>query len=416
MRSTELAHRKGTGTEVPTAPVAAAIDDQRVRMLYANGLRAVPFNILIAIILVIILRDSGARGLAIGWFIALSVLAVARIIHLARARQAFERAPVPKHAERTFALGSTVTGLAWGIGFVVIDPHLDSQYQLLFLWAMGGMAAGAFSSMISHPRAYALFVLAMFVPALVEVLLGRTAFSFAVGVLLVAFVAMLLITHRTATAMLLAGLRDRFEKQGLLDQLQHVSVELTETNERLEQAHLQLHHLATTDDLTQLPNRRSMDEFMFENLERNVREAKIVACIMLDIDHFKQFNDDHGHQAGDLCLQGVSDALAAQLKRPNDRLGRYGGEEFVAVLPGTDLDGASVLAERMRTAVEQVEIAVGARSEPVHVTISAGVACGVPVSDQDMDRLITAADNALYRAKRLGRNRVEADTSTADGR
>ena len=86
------------------------------------------------------------------------------------------------------------------------------------------------------------------------------------------------------------------------------------------------------------------------------------------------------------------------------------------MLPGTDLDGASVLAERMRTAVEQVEIAVGARSEPVHVTISAGVACGVPVSDQDMDRLITAADNALYRAKRLGRNRVEADTSTADGR
>jgi diguanylate cyclase (GGDEF)-like protein/PAS domain S-box-containing protein len=176
--------------------------------------------------------------------------------------------------------------------------------------------------------------------------------------------------------------------------------------DELTQARDELRRLSYRDGLTGLYNRRHFDERLAGECRRLAREARPLSLIMVDIDHFKAFNDTYGHQAGDDCLKMVARALAGVLGRPADFLARYGGEEFVAVLPGTDRPGALHLAETMRQAV--AELGIEHRSTPVgeRVSVSLGVATAVPEPGNGPENIIAAADSALYQAKREGRNRA----------
>ncbi|HZY99416.1 MAG TPA: diguanylate cyclase [Candidatus Baltobacteraceae bacterium] len=165
--------------------------------------------------------------------------------------------------------------------------------------------------------------------------------------------------------------------------------------------------LAFTDGLTGIANRRRFDEALALEWPRAARDGAPLALIMIDLDFFKGFNDNYGHQAGDLCLQRVAHALHDCVARPADLLARYGGEEFVALLPATDLAGATQIAEDMRAGVEALGI-VHAGSSLAQLSLSLGVACAVPDSALAADSLLQAADGALYRAKLGGRNRVYA--------
>jgi diguanylate cyclase (GGDEF)-like protein len=169
-----------------------------------------------------------------------------------------------------------------------------------------------------------------------------------------------------------------------------------------------------TDPLTTLANRKFFDA----ELDRTVAEAKTgyepLALLMCDVDHFKAFNDRFGHLTGDQVLRLVAVSVK-QIVRGEDIAARYGGEEFAIILPETDRDGACEVAERIRHAVMGLKIAHGAPRAGVHVTLSVGVATQVPTSDVAPDSLLGQADQALYAAKRLGRNRVtSSDTMLAD--
>jgi diguanylate cyclase (GGDEF)-like protein/PAS domain S-box-containing protein len=160
-----------------------------------------------------------------------------------------------------------------------------------------------------------------------------------------------------------------------------------------------LRRLSTTDGLTGLFNRRHLDESLALELERARRYNAPLSIVMFDVDHFKRFNDEHGHDQGDRVLQAIAQQLQEH-SRKVDIPCRYGGEEFLAILPGTAQAGAIIVAERLRQSVEQMEV------DGLTVTISIGVAT-VPEIDTDTpDVLIEAADGALYRAKRAGRNQV----------
>jgi diguanylate cyclase (GGDEF)-like protein len=162
---------------------------------------------------------------------------------------------------------------------------------------------------------------------------------------------------------------------------------------------------AVTDELTGLANVRAFTQILDMELERSRRFDTPVALVLLDIDDFKVVNDTHGHQQGDEVLAHVACVLR-DLSRDLDVPARYGGEELAVVLSQTDADGAALLAERMRAAIESLEVPrVGGRGK-VRVTASFGVA-SVPDSALDRPGLIAAADAALYRAKRAGKNRVE---------
>jgi diguanylate cyclase (GGDEF)-like protein len=130
-----------------------------------------------------------------------------------------------------------------------------------------------------------------------------------------------------------------------------------------------------------------------------------MAVIMIDIDHFKNYNDAYGHQAGDVCLQQVSAAMKRCAGRPPDLLARYGGEEFIILLPQVGQQGAEVVAERILEEVHQLRIPHSASSAGSEVTVSMGVATALPDENQDPSTLIRAADALLYRAKESGRNR-----------
>ncbi|WP_214407793.1 sensor domain-containing diguanylate cyclase, partial [Pseudonocardia lacus] len=177
---------------------------------------------------------------------------------------------------------------------------------------------------------------------------------------------------------------------------------IAERTTALRSANAQLELLSTTDALTGIANRRRFDAVLADEWTRSLGTARPVAVVMVDVDHFKQYNDHRGHIAGDACLVEISRLLAAGL-RDNDLLCRYGGEEFAAVLPRTDLDAAADVAERMRKAVEEAQLPhVGGAV----VTVSIGVASLPASSGGQHGELLAHADKALYEAKHAGRNCV----------
>ena len=173
----------------------------------------------------------------------------------------------------------------------------------------------------------------------------------------------------------------------------------------LEASNVQLKHQTAVDGLTQLANRRALDNTLAFEWRRAQRKQQALALIMVDIDHFKLYNDHYGHQAGDDCLRRVAAAIHDAARRPFDLAARYGGEEFCIVLTGAGATQAAQVAERARTAILQLAIP-HQRSEHGLVTASFGIACLVPAADHGPETLLLAADHALYRAKERGRNCV----------
>jgi diguanylate cyclase (GGDEF)-like protein len=165
------------------------------------------------------------------------------------------------------------------------------------------------------------------------------------------------------------------------------------------------HHferVAMVDGLTELPNRRGLDDTFSRQLTRSLREQHPVSLLMVDVDHFKKLNDTHGHLIGDDVLKRLARILRRQL-RPHDLVARYGGEEFAVMLPNADSDAAIMIAERLRTAIGNPETELASRHLPA-ATVSIGVAA--TRSSISLSELMSQADAALYRAKQSGRNWV----------
>jgi diguanylate cyclase (GGDEF)-like protein len=200
----------------------------------------------------------------------------------------------------------------------------------------------------------------------------------------------------------LVELNDGYEE--LVRRLEALLVEKETLAEDLRRANAELANLATTDALTGLPNRRAFTEALARDLARAARAGTPLSLIMVDVDHFKSVNDTYGHQSGDLVLAKVAQVMRSCM-RTGDVPARFGGEEFIAVLPGAVKEGAKVVADRIRIALESTDIACAGTT--IRVTASFGVAMvRGPGCRDGADRLVAGADAALYEAKRSGRNRV----------
>ncbi len=181
---------------------------------------------------------------------------------------------------------------------------------------------------------------------------------------------------------------------------------LADRSRQLESANRKLQDLSNRDVLTGVANRRRFETVLDTEWRRAARAALPLSILMADIDHFKPYNDAYGHQRGDDCLKRVAEAMSQGLQRAGDLLARYGGEEFVVILPGHTLDLAASVAERLRKVVEDLQIPTSVSGVAPSVTVSIGVASAVPREKESSETLVAAADEALYRAKREGRNRV----------
>jgi diguanylate cyclase (GGDEF)-like protein len=198
------------------------------------------------------------------------------------------------------------------------------------------------------------------------------------------------------------------EKQQHIDAQQQDKLKLeqmvTERTAELEGANRRLDAMSHTDGLTGLKNRRLFDEELGRQFRAAIRGHTPLSLAMLDIDLFKQINDNYGHQVGDDYLRLIASVIAAEVRRPMDTACRYGGEEFALILPDTPAEGVQQIAECIRRGVEAIRHQVGGQWVPI--TISIGTATLTPELGASPAALIEAADKALYEAKAQGRNRV----------
>ncbi len=175
---------------------------------------------------------------------------------------------------------------------------------------------------------------------------------------------------------------------------------------RMESHAAELGQLAITDALTRTRNRRGITISLLEAMAHAERYGHPLSVAMVDIDHFKNVNDSHGHKAGDRALEGVAGILAETVRVP-DKVGRYGGEEFLLVFPETGLEQARKIAERVRTAVGNAAFDVG--DKKIKLTVSIGITAFV--KSEDLELLLSRADRALYEAKQAGRDRIVTEPS-----
>ncbi|MCS6798708.1 MAG: diguanylate cyclase [Myxococcota bacterium] len=225
-----------------------------------------------------------------------------------------------------------------------------------------------------------------------------------------AFVPVLLVTARTDTQSRIEGLRigaddyvcKPFDERELLARL-GAMLRIKALHDELAAARARLAELAVRDELTGLYNYRYLHERLGEEFKRAERYREPLACAMIDVDHFKRVNDEHGHAAGDAVLAEVATRLRRSV-REIDVVARYGGEEFLLVLPSTHFAGAVAVAERVWRSIGSVPVRAEGRS--IAVTVSVGVALFPSRDVRSKDDLLRAADEALYEAKRDGRDRI----------
>jgi len=213
--------------------------------------------------------------------------------------------------------------------------------------------------------------------------------------------------------------RIRYHSKAYINNLERQSAyqELEENRIKLEAAVFELERLSTLDGLTKIYNRRHFDTIILREWGRAKRESTPISLIMIDIDHFKQYNDHYGHLEGDSCLIQVAQTLTNTLKRSTDHVARYGGEEFIVTLPSTNTKEAAHVAERLRQSIADLALQHANSETDDIVTISLGVSSCVPEGSEKHESLISSADQALYQAKEQGRNRVvtlsKADKATS---
>jgi diguanylate cyclase (GGDEF)-like protein/PAS domain S-box-containing protein len=183
-----------------------------------------------------------------------------------------------------------------------------------------------------------------------------------------------------------------------------IAIQQSQLYQQLQQVNEELQHLATHDQLTQLPNRRYFDQYLTQEWQRLTREQSFLSLIVCDVDYFKLYNDTYGHLAGDECLTKVAQAIKRGIKRPADLAARYGGEEFVMILPNTDSQGAIQVVQTIQADIFQLHIPHKSSSASSQITLSFGIASIYPTTVSSPEILIKKADLALYQAKENGRN------------
>ncbi len=385
-------------------------EEQRWRMadsLFAQGRPLIEGSLALLLLVAICWLQTGLPLFA-GIGLATLALLPARL-WLARSYWPARGTGSPQVWAARFLLGAIPTGALWGItSFAVMRLEAEPALRVGVSMVQAGWVAGVAIRNAASPASVMWQSLAATLPA---------ALGFALsGDPLYQFSALFFLLQLSAnnTIARFVG-RQTVSLLRSEQALARANVELTGTCAALGEANEQLQHLSATDGLTGIGNRRAFDTMLTREWARAARERTALSLLVLDVDLFKLYNDHYGHPAGDQCLRAIAAMLESGLRRPPDFAGRFGGEEFVTLLPGIEAAGALIVAERLRRDVmatkrEHAESPFGV------VTVSIGAATAYPQPGTDPQPLIDAADQALYRAKQAGRNRIAGAPAAAPAR
>ncbi|MDH5766213.1 MAG: diguanylate cyclase [Gammaproteobacteria bacterium] len=197
-------------------------------------------------------------------------------------------------------------------------------------------------------------------------------------------------------------------KMKAMQRIAEMRHKLIDATSELQSVNKELKELVNLDGLTRLANRRYLDEFLKKEISRAIRHKLPITVILADVDHFKTYNDNYGHLAGDDCLKAIAHALKQVCRRPTDLVARYGGEEFAIILPDTQVENSMFMAEKLRSVIEALGVTHDYSTTSNVVTMSLGVCSLVPEINSSTEELLKKADDALYSAKKAGRNQAKS--------
>lgn len=277
-----------------------------------------------------------------------------------------------------------ISGLAWGILYAIsISNTAFASISFLIVISLAGNAGGGSIAFSPDQKLSIALIFILLMPTIVTLVFFSTEFDLALCLLFITYIiGLLAVSHSTN--------REYWNALKGSVLIMNYAAELERLN--------------TLDGLTGLKNRKFFDEELEMALKRAERQKTEISLLIMDIDHFKAINDNHGHLAGDHCLRTVAEVFNTVVKRETDTIVRYGGEEFAAILPGLSEKQACEFAEKIRLRVEETEIPWSVSS--LSLTISIGVSSVWPKNNLKSKHLINSADKALYKAKKEGRNRV----------
>ena len=358
--------------------------------------------------------------LVFGWLAAVVMISLLRLFSVQYiATDQFTPADAGKYALRytitAFLLGSTWASLAF------LLPYMGTEERIIIFVLLISIAGGALTTTAAHVMSYYAYAYPILIAYATHAFLLQERIWVTLGILTLVYGVYMTIAGWKLYTSLQESILLRYGWQETADKLNVVKGELNEelasrkrtekqltaVMQDLEKAVSHLEQLAAIDELTGIPNRRSFDAAIAREWNRARRDKMNIALLMIDVDHFKSYNDIYHHQEGDTALKQVATTLSRFAKRPGDIAARYGGEEFALILANPTTDYVTQLAEELRQTINALEIAHSGSTTSEFLTVSIGTSiCHVPEND-DYSVLIREADQALYEAKHAGRNQVK---------
>ena len=351
---------------------------KKLQLIYGQSWLAIPVSLAIAGLAAAIVKDYVSMTMIIAWLLVHTAVASGRGILFIKYNLYSQATYDGIGPERVFFLTLLLPVSLWGIGSVLLAMGAPVENQIAIYLILLGLAAGSVSAYYPFPY--------IVITVLAIELLPMTLMFLVSGGVLQIQVALVTLTFFAIS------IRASLLQAATLDENYSLNALLTNSNREMTM-------LATTDFLTGIGNRRYFLTAAEAQLRFCMRHGLPVSLLLLDLDNFKQINDTYGHQMGDLVLQQAAKAIQTSL-RTSELSARFGGEEFIVLLPATDVKGAMVVAEKIRSNMEGSTF--GDSLQRIRVTTSIGVTGG----NVSIEQMIAAADTALYRAKNEGRNRV----------
>jgi diguanylate cyclase (GGDEF)-like protein len=306
-------------------------------------------------------------------------------------------------------LSASVTGAAWSVAYLYAVAIIPQEMQYVFLMLIVIIAALSVGVTVVIREYFIVYLFASIWPIAWWTLVHywEQPYNLIIGIFLLLICAVLVSATNRMYETFRNLIASVWEREAISRELGGLTSSLRDRNTQLRDARRQLTELANVDELTGLGNRRMVNAVLKAEINRSRRSGAPLSIILLDVDYFKNYNDTYGHPAGDVVLQLLSEVMRRATTRAGEVVGRFGGEEFILILPGANSSAAMRTARRLQAAVNREHIAHSSSKVANHLTVSQGLVTARPSSELEPGQLIELADKALYEAKDAGRNCVK---------
>ncbi len=342
------------------------------------------------------------------WASAFIIILLVSSLHMSNALVERHYREHPRALFWQLIAGAAVTGALWAGVYIVLAGQVPVTMQYVFLLLIVTVTAFSLAITVMVREYFLAYLFTSLFPIAWWNLVHYwdQPYYLLIGLVLLGFCALLMVlcdrVYRSFRNMIALN----WEREAMSQELGDLANSLRDRNRQLQDARRQLTDLANVDELTGLGNRRLVNKTLQEEINRARRGGTELSVILLDVDFFKDYNDNYGHPAGDVVLQRLSDLMQRATSRAGEVVARYGGEEFIIVLPGASAKSALRTATRLKELVEVEAIPHEFSSVADHITVSQGVYTAMPEGEMVPSDLIKPADQALYRAKDTGRNTI----------